>query len=559
MTGRSTTQSAPGHYVTRILDVLARDPRAPRVHTRWGRLDGAAVIGAVRAARAELAAAGAGPGTTVGILTATNHPLTFTARYAAHLLGTTVVYVRSANPGADVLLPAAEQAALLEECGAEVLVVDPAHAARGVELAGVLPRRPAVRVLDIGPYEEHDAEYDTEPAAEHEAAAAGAGPAAEHEAAATGAGPAAGPECAVITYTSGSGGRPKGVRQSFAAWNRLVLDDAAALAAEPREPAARMLVVTPTSHTVAVMADVVLAAGGSLVVHEHFDAGRVLADIGELRITRGYLTVPQLYRLVDHPGAATAELSSLRQLVYSGCTASPARLAEAFRLFGPVLVQCYGSTEAGRITLLDGLDHFETELLPSVGRPFPGVEVRILASGTGRSDHEVEIGEIGEIVVRSAYLMSGYQGDPALTAGTLRDGWLRTGDLGRWDAYGRLHLVDRVGRVVKTAGVKVHPADVERALLTHPAVADCSVYGLPDPVTGEAVHAAVVLRAPSTPSELRAHVAAALSPAHAPDRFVRWPELPLTDSGKPDQRRLRDTAPAAGPGLSTSDESEPTW
>lgn len=156
MTGRSTTQSAPGHYVTRILDVLARAPRAPRIDTRWGRLDGAAVIGAVRAARAELAAAGAGPGTTVGILTATNHPLTFTARYAAHLLGATVVYVRSANPGADVLLPAAEQAALLEECGAEVLVVDPAHAARGAELAGVLPRRPAVRVLDIGPYEEHD-------------------------------------------------------------------------------------------------------------------------------------------------------------------------------------------------------------------------------------------------------------------------------------------------------------------------------------------------------------------------------------------------------------------
>ncbi|MEU8431860.1 fatty acid--CoA ligase family protein [Streptomyces sp. NPDC029216] len=511
MTGRSTTQ---GHYVSRMLDVLARAPRQTRIRGRAGSLDGAALVRSVHRAHDALRAAGAGPGTTVGILTGANHPLTFTARYAAHLLGAGVMYVRSVNPGSDLPLPAAEQAALLAECGVSVLVTDAAHAERGAELARLLPQSPSVAVLDTatGTGTEDDQELPAPPAPQV-------------------------PDCAVITYTSGSSGRPKGVRQSFAAWNRLVLLDAATLAGRPQE---RMLIVTPTSHTVAVMADVVLASGGSLVVHDRFDAAEVLTALAVERITRVYLTVPQLYRLLDHPDTPGTDLSALRQLIYSGCVASPARLASAVRLFGPRLVQCYGSTEAGRITLLDQLDHFETELLPSVGRPFPGVEVRVCDPDTGR---EVPPGAAGEVQVRSPYAMTGYQGLPAESAAVLLpDGWLRTGDLGHWDAYGCLHLVDRIGRVVKAGGVKVRPAEVERALLTHSSVADCAVFGMPDPVTGEAVHAAVVLRVPCEPDELRRHVAEELSAAHAPARIVRWPELPLTESGKPDHGRLRGAA-----------------
>ncbi|MFF4578072.1 AMP-binding protein [Streptomyces sp. NPDC001389] len=508
MTGRSTAQ---GHYVSRILGVLARDPRRARIQGRAGTLDGAALVRSVHRAHRALGASGAGPGTMVGILTGPNHPLTFTARYAAHLRGAGVMYVRSVNPGSDLPLPAAEQAGLLAECGVTVLVTDRAHAGRGVELASLLPGSAAVTVLD-DPGTGEDGETPEVPAPQA-------------------------PDCAVVTYTSGSSGRPKGVRQSFAAWNRLVLDDADSLAGGPPE---RMLIVTPTSHTVAVMADVVLASGGSLVVHDGFDAAEVLGALAAERITRVYLTVPQLYRLLDHPDTAGTDLSALRQLIYSGCVASPARLASAVRVFGPRLVQCYGSTEAGRITVLDQLDHFEPELLPSVGRPFPGVEVRVCDPDTGR---EVPQGDCGELQVRSPYAMAGYQGLPAESAAALLpDGWLRTGDLGRRDSYGCFHLVDRIGRVIKAGGVKVRPAEVERALLTHSAVADCAVFGTPDAVTGEAVHAAVVLRVPCEPDELRRHVARSLSPAHAPARIVRWPELPLTESGKPDHRRLAGAA-----------------
>ncbi|MET8293811.1 AMP-binding protein [Streptomyces sp. NPDC005180] len=512
MTGPSTEQvprGDQGHYVSRILGVLAQAPRRARIQGRDATLDGAAFVRSVHRAHDALRAAGAGPGSMVGILTGANHPLTFTARHAAHLLGAGVMYVRSVNPGSDLPLPAAGQAALLAECGVGVLVTDPAHAARGAELARLLPQPPAVAVLDTA---------DTGPVA-------GSAPAPRE------------PGCAVVTYTSGSSGRPKGVRQSFAAWNRLVLGDAAALAGRAPE---RMLIVTPTSHTVAVMADVVLASGGSLVVHDRFEAAEVLRALAAERITRVYLTVPQLYRLLDHPDTSATDLSALRQLIYSGCVASPARLAEAVRVFGPRLVQCYGSTEAGRITLLDQLDHFEPELLPSVGRPFPGVELRVCDPDTGR---EVPRGDRGEVQVRSPHAMAGYQGLPAESAAALLpDGWLRTGDLGRLDAYGYLHLVDRVGRVIKAAGVKVRPAEVERALLTHSAVADCAVFGMPDADTGEAVHAAVVLRVPCEPEELRRHVAAALCAAHAPAHIVRWPELPLTESGKPDHRRLAGAA-----------------
>ncbi|MDH6130008.1 fatty acid--CoA ligase family protein [Kitasatospora sp. GP82] len=527
MTGRSTARP---HYVAEILARLARAPERPGIRWRGRVLTAGDLLGSVLHACERLRTARVGEGSTVGILTEVNHPLTLTVRYAAHLLGATVVHIRSTNPGSDRPLSLADQAAILAECGARHLVVDPPHAERADRLREYLATGPtatglSTTVLDLA---DRVGEMGSPP-----------GP----------PGPALSPECAVVTYTSGSTGRPKGIRQSFAAWNHLVLADAAFLAGRGET----MLIVTPTSHTVAVMADVVLASGGTLVLHEHFDAAQVLSAIETERITRTYLTVPQLYRLLDQPELADTGLSSLRQLVYSGCPASPARLDAAFRAFGPSLVQCYGSTEAGRITLLDQLDHYEPELRPSVGRPFPGVAVRICDPASGR---ELPEGRTGEVQVRSPHLMTGYQGDPERTAAVLHDGWLRTGDLGHWDRYGYLHLVDRIDRVIKCDGERIHPAEVEKALLAHPAVADCAVYGARDDDAIEQVHAAVVLVRAVEPAELRRHVATLLSPRHAPSRITRWAELPLTDTGKPDQRCLQ-TGSATG-AIQVLEESELT-
>lgn len=466
----------------------------------------------VRDTYERMCAAGLARRDTVAVLTEVNHPLSLAARYAAHLRGATVTHLGSTNPGTGVPLPPRAQSSILRECGAGLLVTDAANATAPSVLAGLLGA-PVPSVVGELPAP------GTDP-----------GPAADLSLSAVVA------DCAVITYTSGSTGRPKGVRQSFAAWNDLVQRDARALAASGRPE--RLLVVTPTSHAVAVMADAVLCSGGSLVLHEGFDAAQTLAAVEDASVTRTYVATPQLYRLLDEPGLTARDLGSLRHLAYSGSPAAPSRIEAAVRAFGPVLVQVYGSTEAGRITVLDQLDHLEPELLDSVGRPFPGVGLRFRDPATGRP---LPHGEIGEVLVNSPHAMQGYQDHhgPPGSAVAPADGWLPTGDLGYLDPYGCLHLVDRLHRVVKSAGVKIHPAQVEKALLLHPAVAECAVYAVRDDDLLEQVHAAVRLHRPCDPAVLRDHVAEVLSPEHAPVCITPWAELPLTETGKPDLRRIR--------------------
>ncbi|RSS52876.1 fatty acid--CoA ligase [Streptomyces sp. WAC07061] len=532
------------HYVSRVLDVLAARPDTVAVRWRDLELTGRGLRDAVLHARDALAATGlpvppeaASP--AVGLLTEANHPALLAHRYAAHLLGATVVHLRSVNPGPDgALLDADAQAAILAENGAGVLVVDPPHARHADSVRARTPHPLTVVVAD--------------------------GPAAGGEVRAPE--PRSGPvptpgaldRAAVVTYTSGSTGRPKGVRQPLAAWSALVLGDAAQLAAE--EPV--MLVVTPLSHAAGPMADAVLCAGGTLVLHERFEAAAVLDAVAAHRVTRTYLAVPHLYALLDHPGLAACDIGSLRALIYSGSPASTGRLERAREAFGPRLVQCYGTTEAGRVTVLEPVDHWERELLPSAGRPFPGVDVRVCAPGGGT--RPLPDGATGEVLVRSPQMMSHYVGDPEASRRVLRDGWLRTGDLGHWDAYGYLHLVDRLDGVIKTAGVKVHPGEVARALLATGAVAEAVVHRVVDGDAGEHVGAAVTAAAGNgdgdgdgragDPRELlgrlTAAVARSLSPAHAPSRIALWSRIPLTDNGKPDLRRIG--APAGDPDVIAS-------
>ncbi|MFI9051725.1 class I adenylate-forming enzyme family protein [Streptomyces sp. NPDC053427] len=541
----SQPQSAPAHparehphYVGSILAALREEPEHTVVRWRDRAVSARELSGAVVTAAAGLAAHGVGPETILGILTEPNSPDMLVARYAAHLLGAGVVHVGSTNAvSSGAALPAAAQRTALQETGAALLVVDAANAARAREIRAHMPGTlalaclsgPADGFLDLTA-EAGDEEVLTDPLALAALAPQVPG---------------------VTTYTSGSTGRPKGVRRSLTAWNHMV----ATTVDSGHRP--QMLVTTPLSHTIGPMADATIASGGSVVLHEEFEAGAFLEAMSAHRVTRTFLAVPHIYALLDHPAFASADLTSLQQLVYGGCPASPARLEQALRAFGPALIQTYGTTESWGISVLTPPDHLRPELLGAAGRPIPGVAVVIRDPETGR---ELPPAATGEVCVQSPVMMDGYWGDDDRSRSALRDGWLYTGDIGCLDDEGYLYLVGRLDDVIKSKGEKVHPAAVESALLSHPRVSQAAVFGVRDGDKVDHVHATVVLydgpdgnpgsgqEPDSWLATLREHVTTTLSPFHAPAVIALRERMPLTASGKPDKQLLRTEALASSSG-----------
>ncbi|WP_405584646.1 class I adenylate-forming enzyme family protein [Streptomyces sp. NBC_01190] len=510
-----------GGYVAEILAVLTADPDRTVLRRHGEPVSAGEFADAVAGAVQVLRGLGVGPGTMTGILVAPNSPDMLGARYAAHLLGGAVCYLGTTNPGsAKRLLPIEGQLEILRNTGATVLFTDTENASRAQELAESLTG--SLVLTGFGVDVAEAVPVTPVPAAE-------LGDPAEAQVAVDEQ------DVAVVAFTSGSTGRPKGIRLSNRAWHSIVAMNRS-LMLEADHP--RILVTTPLSHTVAPMADAVLMARGVVVLHEEFEPGAVLREIAEQRITRTFMATEHLYRLLDHPDTRTTDLTTLWLLIYAGSAAAPARVADAVETFGTRLSQAYGASEGGPITRLNPVEHLEPRLHSSVGRPFAGVEVKVCAPETGA---EIKIGDTGEVWFRSPHMMDCYWGEPELTAKVLRDGWIRTGDIGRLDEEGYLYLVDRMADVVKTKGVKVHPAVVEREILTLPGVAHAAVFGIRDADNIEHLHAAVVLRpgAPTTVEQIRAHVTEALSAVHAPEQIAVLDELPLNSAGKPDKPRLR--------------------
>jgi acyl-CoA synthetase (AMP-forming)/AMP-acid ligase II len=310
--------------------------------------------------------------------------------------------------------------------------------------------------------------------------------------------------------------------------------------------------VTPITHAGGMIALAQFSFGGSTVFLDSADTGVLLRTIEEERATTVFLPPTLIYRLLDHPDLAHTDLSSLRYVISAGAPISADRLVEAVTKLGPVVAQAYGQTEAGfPLTWMSPAEvataahQGDTDRLLSCGRP----TLICAAMEAMREDGTICVpGETGEIVLRGPTAMVGYVGDPEATAAAQAHGWHHTGDIGHRDADGYVCITDRRRDLIITGGSNVFPFEVERALLRHPAVADCAVFGVPDDDWGEAVHAAVELRtgAVAADDELISWCKQAIGSRKAPKAVSFVATLPRSPAGKVLKRALREPYWAGG-------------
>ena len=240
--------------------------------------------------------------------------------------------------------------------------------------------------------------------------------------------------------------------------------------------------------------------------------------------------------ILDSADLRRRDISSLQTLQYGGSAIVGARLDQALAAFGVRLLHSFGMTETTSHASILGKEGHLTHV-GSVGKPLPGVEMRIVDDTRNVLDAE----EIGEIEVKGENVMKGYWRNPQATAETLREGWLATGDLGRRDADGHYYIVGRKKDLIISGGVNIYPADIENVLAMHPDVAEVAVFGAPDPRWGESVVAAVILRQGAQPDtdELRAFVRGSLGGLKTPRDIRIMDALPKNGSGKVLKRELR--------------------
>lgn len=344
-------------------------------------------------------------------------------------------------------------------------------------------------------------------------------------------------DLAVLIYTGGTTGKPKGVMLSHRA---LVVNASQVVAWGQMVPADRVLAVLPLFHGfgMSVGMNAPLITGAASVLVPRYNAGDLLQVIHRQRPTL-FAGVPTMYiGMINHPDLKRYDLSSLRGC-FAGAAALPAEVKRRWEeLTGGRLLEGYGLTEA--VTAKSANPYRGLNKTGSIGLPFPDTVMEIVDIETG--EKVLKPGEIGEIRLKSPDLMLGYWNRPEETAAALRGGWLYTGDLGKMDEDGYFYIVERKKDLIITGGFNVYPREVEDVLYLHPAVKEASVIGVPDEYRGEAVKAFVVLREgmTATEAEIMAFCREHLTPYKVPRQVEFVPDLPKSAIGKVLRRALRE-------------------
>ncbi len=342
-----------------------------------------------------------------------------------------------------------------------------------------------------------------------------------------------GSDLAIIMYTGGTTGNPKGVVHTQAGMALNLLAHVCCTDIRSNEI---MLLQTPLPHSAGFYLQACLLQGGMVVLREKFDAESFVRTVVSSAATWTFAVPTMLYRLLEAIPDTPSITPTLRTIVYGAAPMDPSRLTRALTLFGPVFLQIYGQTECPNlITTLAKEEHETARLRSSCGRPVPFVEVRLM-------DPEgavIKGDAIGELCVRSPYQLREYHADAPTSHKAIVDGWLHTGDLAYRDGGGYLYLVDRAKDMIISGGMNVYSVEVEAILRTSEAVQDVAVVGVQDRDWGESVVAVVVKRAEVEPNVLIDLCRLHLSAYKVPKRIAFADAIPTTRYGKADKKALR--------------------
>lgn len=340
-----------------------------------------------------------------------------------------------------------------------------------------------------------------------------------------------------IIFTAGTTGKPKGAMRT----HRHLISDAVASAIDLRVGYDEKVLITFPMYHVACEDNIVRHSflPNTIYIKKEggFNPAEVLEYISKEKISRCQFVPTMIHSLIQVPDVSKYDLSSLRLILYAGSSMPVELLKKALEIFPCGFAQLYGQTESGPFTtvlkpedhILDGTEKSVARLASS-GKPALNYEIRVV----DENDNDVPLGEVGELIGRSEAMMIGYWQMPEETEKKLKNGWLHTGDLARFDEEGYVYIVERKNDMIISGGVNIYPREIEEVLYRHPSVSEASVIGLPDEHWGEVVKAVIVLKggAQATEDEIKDFCGKNLAGYKKPKSVDFWKELPKSPQGK---------------------------